>query len=337
MVNDRSGPGRSYITAAKIKPPVGIFVLGMHRSGTSLVTSLLHEYGFGFDGPHLPPQPDNPLGFWEHQEIVEIHDDFLQRLGRTWGDPRPFHPDEFDGKAAYWARERLREVLDRDFLSRPLWVLKDPRTARLGPLWKPILDTEGLNPKFLIVVRSPIAVERSVARREDFSTHKTLLLWLRHYIEAEAWTRGAQRSWVLFEDIFRDLRGVIDGALRRLEFDDRQFSVKQAALDAILDPKLVHHNSEGDLKSELWSANPWVVSVWEALKMMTAGQEKDAVSQIDKVRNSIGVADDLMNSDPSVWDVDVLRHRLKAVISSRKKLVNSSESGIPTEECSRSR
>ena len=59
------------------KESTGIIVVGMHRSGTSLVSCLLHEFGFAFGGPHLEPQPDNPRGFWEHREIVRIHDDFL--------------------------------------------------------------------------------------------------------------------------------------------------------------------------------------------------------------------------------------------------------------------
>ena len=45
-----------------------ICISGMHRSGTSMITKLLVECGL-YTGPKhklIPPQHDNPMGFWEN-------------------------------------------------------------------------------------------------------------------------------------------------------------------------------------------------------------------------------------------------------------------------------
>ncbi len=287
----------------------------MHRSGTSLVTSLLRAFGFDFGGPRLDPQPDNPRGFWEHKAIVRIHDDFLQCLGRTWSDPRPFRSGEFEGRTADRARAQLHEVLVKDFLSQPLWVLKDPRICRLGPLWDPLFANENVAPRYLTVVRSPIAVARSLAQREGFSTHKSLLLWLRHYLEAETWTRGQRRSWALLDSVRQDPRGAIEHGLRLLKVDHRLLAdPENGAINDIYDPELIHHDTEADREDESGTATPWVDSMWEALRVL-AGDMNDgeALRMIDAIRTSIGVADDLMMSDPVVWEVDSLRDRAEGV------------------------
>ena len=65
----------------------GLVVLGMHRSGTSLLANLLGRLGASYGGPLIQAHVDNPGGYWEHAEIVSIHDDFLASRGRSWHDP----------------------------------------------------------------------------------------------------------------------------------------------------------------------------------------------------------------------------------------------------------
>ena len=64
--------------------PTVVLVLGMHRSGTSLVIRLLNLLGvsLGSEEHLLPPvDGDNPTGFWEHREVAMINDTILDHLG----------------------------------------------------------------------------------------------------------------------------------------------------------------------------------------------------------------------------------------------------------------
>jgi O-antigen biosynthesis protein len=62
----------------------------MHRSGTSALTRVLNLLGVDL-GEHLMPAAagNNDMGFWEHAEIVGLHDQVLAALDRRWSDPRP--------------------------------------------------------------------------------------------------------------------------------------------------------------------------------------------------------------------------------------------------------
>jgi hypothetical protein len=59
-----------------------LIVLGMHRSGTSALAGVLALSG-AEPGPSLMPAVEtvNPKGFWEHAEVISIHDEVLASLG----------------------------------------------------------------------------------------------------------------------------------------------------------------------------------------------------------------------------------------------------------------
>src|SRR6266446_6985151 len=57
-----------------------IVVLGMHRSGTSALCGALDVLGVNF-GKHLMTANEaNTKGYWEHPEIVALHDELLRSL-----------------------------------------------------------------------------------------------------------------------------------------------------------------------------------------------------------------------------------------------------------------
>ena len=66
--------------------PRVVCVLGMHRSGTSLLTRVLNLLGVGLgpEGHLMPADKFNPKGFWEHHGIVNLNDEILETLGGTW-------------------------------------------------------------------------------------------------------------------------------------------------------------------------------------------------------------------------------------------------------------
>lgn len=63
-----------------------LLVLGMHRSGTSVVTRLLNLMGasLGEDARLQPPDPVNPKGYWEREDVRELNQAILRHLDRDW-------------------------------------------------------------------------------------------------------------------------------------------------------------------------------------------------------------------------------------------------------------
>ena len=62
-----------------------IVVLGMHRSGTSLITRSLQVLGVDL-GEHLIPaiSGDNDKGFWEDVDINDFDNALLTKIGSAW-------------------------------------------------------------------------------------------------------------------------------------------------------------------------------------------------------------------------------------------------------------
>ncbi len=66
-----------------------IAIVGMHRSGTSMLTRMLHLAGLEL-GPVdklMGPAFDNPDGFWENLEFVHINELLLHHFGGSWSSP----------------------------------------------------------------------------------------------------------------------------------------------------------------------------------------------------------------------------------------------------------
>ena len=59
-----------------------LVILGMHRSGTSALAGLVQLLGVNLGEDLLPAMPEvNEKGFFEHQEILDIHEGLLKSLG----------------------------------------------------------------------------------------------------------------------------------------------------------------------------------------------------------------------------------------------------------------
>ena len=64
-----------------------IVVLGMHRSGTSLLAKALEIFGYKFPENLMQPNKDNPSGFWEDIDIVELNESLLSSNQVSWDIP----------------------------------------------------------------------------------------------------------------------------------------------------------------------------------------------------------------------------------------------------------
>jgi hypothetical protein len=186
-----------------------VLVLGMHRSGTSALTGTLAKLGvcLGREESALPPRPDNPRGFWENIGIFAANERLLTQIDSSWDDTSALPLDWQRHPAALRAKREIRELLESEMAGAEVWAVKDPRLCRLLPLWREMLEEMGVSISYVMCVRHPLEVARSLAARDGFSVEKGFALWLRHVQEAELSTRGAARVAVAYDDFLTDWRG----------------------------------------------------------------------------------------------------------------------------------
>lgn len=160
------------INLGKHRSPVCI--TGMHRSGTSMVARLLNLCGLylGEEGHLMPANPENPEGYWEHVQFVNLNDDLLSFLGGGWDFP-PATPQGWldDPKLAPLMEKATK--LCNEFRNREPWGWKDPRNSLTIDFWKAVFP----DIKVVICVRNPREVAKSLHKRGVSSNAFGFHLW----------------------------------------------------------------------------------------------------------------------------------------------------------------
>ena len=165
---------------------IQVFVTGCHRSGTSLLASLMHGLVTGQDPRQrrgdLALKLENPLGFFESERLVEINDGLLQLLGSRWDRP-PLLPASWDQNPLLDALQPMRSRL-ASYALEHAWVDKDPRLCITYPAYLHILLRRI---PLVVALREPLAVATSLHARNGFSLNRGLVLWwlYNHHIASQ--------------------------------------------------------------------------------------------------------------------------------------------------------
>ena len=161
------------------KPQI-ITVLGMHRSGTSLCANLLHAIGVNM-ADVAGPSPDNMRGHWERPRINDLNDQVFNLFGRAWNDAAHILslPEGWlaDGRVQA-IRLALADVVLQARGGTRTYGFKDPRTARLLPLWRQVFETADAQPRYIFCIRNPAQVARSIAVRDRMAREQAEYRWL---------------------------------------------------------------------------------------------------------------------------------------------------------------
>jgi hypothetical protein len=161
----------------------GVFVLGMHRSGTSAVTRLISFLGLSTpEGQDLvPPSDKNPKGYWESMSLVALNARVLAAVGSDMGCPLPLAAGWENDPRLAGMREPSLVGFQAAFPKAP-WVWKDPRNCLTFAFWRSVL---GVPPVVVLVQRNPLEIVASSLRlRRDESKIYVLALWERYLRQA---------------------------------------------------------------------------------------------------------------------------------------------------------
>jgi len=148
-----------------------VLILGMHRSGTSMIGGVLKTLGvnLGQDSPGI--QISNPLGHFEDAEFLKLNNAILRRAGGEWDSP----PDtftldtlvgEYRSSVKDLVQSRARENKNK------IWGWKDPRTSLTAGFYLPFLK----NPYIIWCNRFPDDIAASLWKRNKISRQDSMEL-----------------------------------------------------------------------------------------------------------------------------------------------------------------
>jgi len=163
------------INHSSVRP---IVVLGMHRSGTSVLSRAMTTFGYMHCANDMPPDQFNRRGYWEDADIVSINEAILSFLERRWHDLGLISSAQIDSLlGSHYAEIAERVLRSKIEAGQPL-VFKDPRLTILLRFWISIFDRCSVQPHYLFSVRHPEAVIASLQNRNGFAREKPLWLWM---------------------------------------------------------------------------------------------------------------------------------------------------------------
>jgi len=146
-----------------------LIIIGMHRSGTTMLSKVLEEAGVFFGSKK---DINNEAIFF-----LNINEWIFQQLKASWDFPKPFESDdnEFLNFMTKMCANRLKSLHRCNFLGfskfikyrsiqnqKELWGWKDPRNTFTLNIWKTIFP----NAKIIHIYRNPIDVASSLRSRE---------------------------------------------------------------------------------------------------------------------------------------------------------------------------
>ena len=223
-----------------------VLVVGVGRSGTSLMTGIMAQLGFHVPQPEVKADDTNPRGFSEPRWVVDFHARLLRRRRVTVNDARPAAwaktGDAADDPAV---RDELREWLGGQMAQADAVVVKDPRTSWFLPLWTRSAKELGVPESFVTMLRHP--AETLTSAQVSYGTRQTAAsraaAWMNVTLATERATRGRPRAFVRHADLLADWSREVNrvGGLLDLPALANATPERNPEADAFVDPSL-HRN-----------------------------------------------------------------------------------------------
>ena len=142
-----------------------LIISGMHRSGTSMITSYLQESGLLLGDRLLVGNKDNPKGYFEDVDFLKMHQDILYNATKDgkggWKDVGFTADGVFDTSILPKYKEQAKNLIaQKQAKNTGVWGWKDPRTSLLLDFWEEIIPEA----KYILIFRNPWEVKQSLQK-----------------------------------------------------------------------------------------------------------------------------------------------------------------------------
>ena len=260
-----------------------IVVIGMHRTGTSLITRGLQVMGVNLGDNLLPAMAEvNAKGFWEDADINAFNIEMLHAINSEWDCLTPITTTNIQQLEHQGYFLRAVELLRKKVAQVSVFGLKDPRIAKLLPFWGMVFDHCNYDVSYLLTIRHPLSVVKSLQKRDNLSAEKSYLLWFTHVITALTFSMRKQLSLVDYDFFMQHPSSELERLARGLGLSVNHQEL-QFFLDQFVDNNLRHtHYALDDLVLDAACPFP-VQDVYSHLLKIASGETVFDISVLDNL------------------------------------------------------
>ncbi|ADC61191.1 sulfotransferase family protein [Allochromatium vinosum] len=262
-----------------------VVVFGSGRSGTSLLTQLLATMGLSISENLLGGHVENPDGFFEDIDLLELNKNIIAELG--FSPFLPFPADWLEHNAATQFVKPARDLLEKKVTaSKNTLVVKDPRFSVLLPFWAKIFKLLNIFPIYILSVRHPSATANSLVKQAPNAIFPALaeLIWLSRTCDA-LWHVSGNCFIAHYEEILEQTEQFCTAIAHYLE----DFGIEDITAHGLSDSKVVKErlNRSSALRNE--AVNPLVSVLYSQLLKSRHGDfdKKALMSKVSECRRAM--------------------------------------------------
>jgi len=197
----------------------------------------------------------------------------LKLLKKDWDSLVPIQQEDLDLLHSNGYPQRALELLQNKTSNAAAFGFKDPRVAKLLPFWKGVFAQSQLEVSYIITVRHPMSVGRSLANRNGFDFEKSYLLWLEHVINSLVGTLNERCVLIDYDFLMQSPKTELSKIAKSLGLQIDLQQLEQFEME-FLDKKLRHAIHDlNDLLAET-AAPPLVREVYASILEVAAGKIK---------------------------------------------------------------
>lgn len=269
-----------------LKEKTCLFVLGMHRSGTSAFTGTLQLLGVNLGSKLLQSYTANAKGHFENATALAINKEILSLFSSSWDDVTPLPYNWQNDQRLEIIKRKIRQLILSEFCNEELFAIKDPRLCITLPVWQEVLDSMDIKHKYVILLRHPMEVCLSLSKRNNFSNNKSYILWKKYLLNAEFLTRRYRRTFIDFQnDLLKTPQRTVEKVRSHLNIKFPVTDEKALPLiQSFIEPDLKHHRINSNNED---SALPKSCKeLWDCLLQIYSNDDKNTPNfkPIDDIR-----------------------------------------------------
>ena len=190
-----------------------VLVVGMHRSGTSMVARTLHGMGMNLGkSVDTTPHPANKNGHWEHADVWQSQEKLLIDFGREWHScPGPLPANWLAWPETQATIDCFTEIAHAEIACHGNWLVKDPRSSLLLPLWSEVANRLKVELRVLHIFRDCEEVASSLHARQGMPKALAYRIWQEHQKSIERDSKGLICARFDHSDIMRTPQSQLAG------------------------------------------------------------------------------------------------------------------------------
>lgn len=291
-----------------------IFIIGMHRSGTSLLTKGLETLGVYLGENLMAGDVYNEKGYWEDLDFVNFNDHLLNQIGMKWHSLLPIDDKKLKCLLTKENIQKAENIVKKNLSKSDCIAFKDPRLTILFSFWKIVIEKIGIDPFYVIALRNPQAVAMSLIKRDGFELSNSLWLWFSYALQSAFYTNVSNSIYVEYDNIIDNTKLQIDRLASFLKLSPESTKIAIYS-DSFVEKNLNNFNSDNSQKYITYGV-PEIPKELYTIQHMIA---------LDKSINESEYRSFLKYGINMLHDIDALLEKYVIDITNQKKLTEEND------------